>query len=95
MKNRRYSDSKVSRRILALVGIGIVILAAVFLYFQDPRPVVVAVVGLALAHVAAAVTVIYLGSSFLARIFRRIHGFPVDQPTVKHQDQVQQLEEEK
>lgn len=94
MKNRRYSDSKVFRRILALVGIGIVILAAAFLYFQDPRPVVVAVVGLALAHIAAAVIVIYLGSSFLARLLRRIHGIPVDQTTVKQQDQVRQPEEE-
>ncbi len=95
MKDRSHSDNKVPRRILSLVGLGIVILTAAFLYLQDPRPIVVVAVGLALAHVAAAVTVIYLGSSFLARIFRRIHGFPVDQPTDKHQDQVQQLEEEK
>ena len=95
MNNRSHSDSKVPRRILALVGIGIVILAAAFLYLQDPTPVVVIAVGLGLAHVAAAMIVIYFGGGLLARLLRRIHGFQVDQSTVKHQDQVQQLEEEK
>lgn len=94
MKDRSHSDNKVPRRILSLVGLGIVILTAAFLYLQDPRPIVVVAVGLALAHVAAAVIVIYLGSSFLARLFRRIHGLQVDQTTVKHPDHVRRPEQE-
>ena len=95
MKNRSHSNSKVSRRIVAFLGLGIVILAAAFLYLQDPIPVVVVAVGLGLAHVAVAAIVIHFGGSLLGRLLRRIHGFPVDQTTVKHQDQVQRPEEEK
>ena len=64
---------------LALVGLGLLAAAGLYLYYQNATPVMLGLVAFILVHVIAAGGMLYFGRGFLLKIMQKLH-----QPAAPH-----------
>lgn len=63
-----------------LLGVMALAMYGVYVYFQNPRSIVVTASALILAHLAVATGLFYAGRGLAVRLFRKMHGAKSEPP---------------